>query len=186
VSLARPGQERSAEPLDVGFTGADRQGVEVPFALARGLYRITAVTSADSPATAAGNEGEGQGKPAAGGETAERPLWELPLAVNGQAEESNLVSLTRDSFYERVGGDNFAWVGANEEISLAGTQIKGQNTWWYLAGLVLALLLFELGILSWPSLSALLTGSRAPQAGSGLPASAPPGEVEQVQRGAAA
>jgi hypothetical protein len=153
VSLRRPGHEDAPEVLDRGFIGPDVRGVSVSLPLARGLYRITALGT-DAP----------PGKASEPGTTSEadRPLWELPLSVNGRSDESNLSSLSRDKFQERVGDANLLWVGANEEISLAGSQIKGQTMWWYLVVALLFLLFVEMAILAGPMLFAKLNQPGAP------------------------
>lgn len=148
VTLRRPGLELTPEPLDVGSLGAQSRGVDVMNPLVRGLYRVTALGSA-APATGAKGS-----DPSAAGEEAERLLWELPIAVNGKADESDLRSLNREKFAQRVGDASLVWVGATEDISLAGTQIKGQNAWWYLIVLVLLFLFVEMAIVAWPTLAA--------------------------------
>ena len=75
--------------------------------------------------------------------------WELALAVNGPADESDLARLSRQRAEEVEASGRIRWLGAEDEISLAGAQIRGQNFWWYLVLLVLLCLLGELGMLAW-------------------------------------
>jgi hypothetical protein len=142
VSLARPGHREPDEPLDVGYIGSAtesgaQRGVTVPNLLARGVYRVAAfrtVTSAD-PEIAA-----------------DKPVWEVPLVVAGDASESDLAPLARDDFDELVANANLRWIGPAEDISLAGVAIRGQSSWWWLALVVLVLLLVEMTVLAWPTL----------------------------------
>ena len=129
--LQRPGEPSSPETLDVGFVGREQLGVSIEQPLTRGIYRITAVRG-------------GADERGAAPET----LWEIPLAVNGDAGESDLQCLTREQFEQRVELANVQWIGPGETISLAGSQIRGQNSWWWLILAVLVLLLAELGILA--------------------------------------
>ena len=133
VTLRRPGADASREALDVGYIGREQLGVTIPRPLTRGLYRVVASRSV-----------------ASGGRTTEETVWETPLAINGLAAESELTPLTRDDFETRVGSARARWVGPDEEISLAGSQIRGQASWWWLILAVLALLLLELLMLSAP------------------------------------
>jgi hypothetical protein len=142
ISLARPGHKEPDEPLDVGYiggasaSGAER-GVTVTSLLARGVYRVAAfrtVASAD-PQLAA-----------------DKPVWEVPLVVSGDARESDLAPLTRDEFDQLAANANLRWIGPTEDISLAGVAIHGQTSWWWLALAVFLLLLAEMAVLAWPSL----------------------------------
>jgi hypothetical protein len=127
LQLRRPDGGAQAELLDTGFVGKEQLGFSIEQPLARGLYRVTALRA----------NGHGD---AAARETA----WELPVAVNGDAEESELQPLSREQFDARVGNAAVRWVGPEDEISLAGTQVSGQDSWWWLILAVLGLLLVEL------------------------------------------
>ncbi len=83
----------------------------------------------------------------------EKPLWEIALAVNGDAEESDLALLPRAKFEELAADSPLHWVGPQESISLAGESFYGQSTWWWLALVVLLMLLLEMSILAWPQIS---------------------------------
>ncbi|QDU98181.1 BatA domain-containing protein [Lignipirellula cremea] len=137
VLLQRPSEESPSEPLDVGFIGQDRRGVQVAEAFQRGVYRLY-----ESEVGADGAELAGEPR-----------LWEL-FAVNGDAEESELTPLTSDQFASRELGEGAMWVGRGREISLAGEQQYAQNLWWWLALAVLVLLLAEIVLLAtsaWPT-----------------------------------
>jgi hypothetical protein len=118
--------------LDVGFIGQDRRGVNIDNPLARGLYRLTAIPAEPSAET------EGAASP---------PRWEMPLAVAGPSQESELTRISRQPFQQQA-GDAFEWVGPNEDISLAGVQLHGQNWWRWLVIAALAMLLLEMTILA--------------------------------------
>jgi hypothetical protein len=141
VSLARPGHKEPDEPLDVGYLGGSsasgaERGVTVTNLLTRGVYRVAAlrtVASAD-PQLAA-----------------DRPVWEVPLVVSGDASESDLSPLARDDFDQLAANANLRWIGPAEDISLAGVAIHGQTSWWWLALAVFLILLAEMALLAWPS-----------------------------------
>jgi hypothetical protein len=138
VSLQRP-QTASAEPLDIGYISGEQRGVTINGLYQRGVYRVAAYrsqsVSLDSSAAA------------------DKPLWEVPLAVGGDAEESNLAPLAPAKVEELTQTANLRFVAQGDEISLAGATIRGQNFWWWLAlAAVLACLMAEMAILAWPSL----------------------------------
>lgn len=139
VSLTRPG-DAPPEPLDIGYIGKEQRGVTVNGMYQRGAYRVSAFRG--QPASIDPSQ------PIA----IEKPVWEIPLVVNGTAEESLLSPLSREKFEDRAGASNLRWVGVGEDISLAGATIKGQNWWWYLVLFVFACLIVEMGILAWPVL----------------------------------
>jgi hypothetical protein len=139
VSLARPGQKQIPEPLDVGYIGNDLRGVTLTALYQRGVYRVTGARPALTAdhATAA----------------PEKPVWDVPLVVNGEADESDVTPLERDQFAEMAANGNLRWVAPGEEISLAGTAISGQSSWWWLMFTVFALLIVEMSVLAWPTMS---------------------------------
>jgi hypothetical protein len=134
VALHRPGQANDAEILDTGFIGKEQLGFSIQSPLVRGVYRVAAY------------------RPQPGGNgAAEQTSWDTAFTVNGEAIESELESLTREQFETRVGTASVRWVDSDEDISLAGSQIRGQNSWWWLILGVLVLLGAELAILAQPS-----------------------------------
>lgn len=143
IMLKRPGREDDPEQLDAGFIGTDQLGVTIQKPLARGLYQLTAMKSAQSSDAAMS-----------------QVAWEQMLTVNGASSESDLTPLTREAFEERAAQSDVRWVGAAETISLAGAQISGQNSWKYLVLLVLLFLLAELAVLAWPNVKASLEDRR--------------------------
>jgi hypothetical protein len=140
VSLARPGQSAADEPLDIGYLGdtlatSPQRGVTLTNLLSRGVYRVVA----------------SRGGPEAGAEPA-ATLWEVPLAIAGEADESDLTTLPREDREAFAASGQLRWIGPADEIGLAGTAIHAQTSWWWLALLVLALLLGEMAILAWPTI----------------------------------
>jgi hypothetical protein len=146
ATLTRPGS-KSDEPLDVGYIGPDQRGVTVSGLLTRGVYRVAGYRpslSADSTLAS------------------DKPVWEVPLVVGGSGDESDLTPLTRDEFDADAASANLRWIGPAEEISLAGTAIRGQTMWWWLTLLVLVLLLVEMSVLAWPSFRPQEVAAAAP------------------------
>jgi hypothetical protein len=82
----------------------------------------------------------------------DKPVWSVPLAIGGASDESDLTPISRARFEEAAQSADLAWVAPGEEISLAGAAIRGQNSWWWLVLAVLALLLVEMSVLTWPRL----------------------------------
>lgn len=136
VTLARPGNKRDIEPLDIGYIAGDERGVTLTGLLLRGVYRVTGTRQSFSVDVPQENG---------------PPVWEVPLVVNGPAEESDLTPLRREQFDEVAAGGNLRWVGRGEAISLAGTAVSGRTSWWWLALSVLLLLLLEMSVLAWPT-----------------------------------
>jgi hypothetical protein len=142
VSLARPGRAEADEPLDVGYIGVDltgnavQRGVTVTNLLTRGVYRVAGFRTASLADPAL---------------TANQPVWEVPLVVSGAAAESDLTPMARAEFDELSATANLRWIGPTDNISLAGVAIRGQSSWWWLALIVLCILLVEMSVLGWPS-----------------------------------
>ncbi|MEX2027194.1 MAG: VWA domain-containing protein, partial [Pirellulaceae bacterium] len=118
VALTRP-QAATAEPLDIGYISGEQRGVTIGGLYQRGVYRVSAYRS--QPVSVDNSQ------------AADKPLWELPLAVGGDAEESNLMPLSPQKLDELSQTANLRFVAPGEEISLAGATIRGQNYWWWLA-----------------------------------------------------
>ncbi|HEX4149737.1 MAG TPA: BatA domain-containing protein, partial [Pirellulales bacterium] len=117
-TLLRP--HGAPEPLGIDALGGDAYGLTLDDLLERGNYRV-ACYRLDGDA-----EGS-QGK-----------LWEIPIAVNGPAPEGDLRTLDRESLAERVGDRGYRWVAQAEPIDVDGAQIRGQDSWRWLMGAVLA------------------------------------------------
>lgn len=126
VSLLRPSAALE-EPLDVMYVSAARRGVVVNGLLSRGIYQVT---------------GRRLGGMTADGK--QPAIWNVPLAVNGEADESDLTPLTRSKFVDLTKGNNLGWVAAGEELALAGAVVNGQGTWWWTVLGVVGLLAGEM------------------------------------------
>jgi len=147
VALQRPHQHLP-QPVDVGYIGPEQRGIILEGLLERGVYRVLANRAA---ADANGNQ--------------QSTAWEIPLAVGGRSDESNLTPMSRSQFESLAAGTNLRWVAPGEEISLAGNAAGGQNSWWWLALAVLGLLILEMAVAAWPRLQ--------PAAASSDPATVP-------------
>lgn len=134
LTLFRPGEEKTPEILETGFIGESRRGFSIDMPIVRGLYNVQATKNLETP-----------------NDQPTKPLWQLPLTVNGQASESDLVPLKRKEFEDRFADADVRWVAQGELITLAGSQIRGQHFWKYLIFAVLVFLLVELAILAFPS-----------------------------------
>lgn len=99
-------------------------------ALQAGEYRLTA------------NSLESENGPTA-------PLWSQAVAVHADPAESALSSMPSQDLITQL-GESTRLLGADDAISLAGAQVQGQHLWWWLALVVLVLILAELAILSLP------------------------------------
>ena len=130
VELLRPGTPPRRELIEPSYLGPDQLGIVVTDPLTRGVYRLRGLRRSAPDADP-------------------QQLWEIPLAVNGPAAESDLTAISREEFAGRTQGANVRWVGGDETISLAGSQLRGQDSWWWLIVTVLGLLLIELAALAW-------------------------------------
>lgn len=96
--------------------------------------------------------------------------WSRPLAVNGPVEESELASATESDVkrgLEEGKKDVLNWMSAGQNVSGGLKSVGGQYSWKYLMGLVLALLLVEILILSWGAIAGLLGPSEDEAAAGG-------------------
>ncbi|MGA2256206.1 MAG: BatA domain-containing protein [Thermoguttaceae bacterium] len=107
--------------LSVDALGGDRYGIGLNDLTRRGIYRVKAARS----------DGAAQSDGAI--------LWEIPLAVNGPAEESQL-NPVRQSL---AGITSFVDASA-QAYSASPLQLEGVDLWKWLVGLMLAGLLAEL------------------------------------------
>lgn len=110
--------EGKAQALSVDALGGDRYGIGLDNLAQRGIYRVKAERS----------EAHGDGA----------LLWEIPLAVNGPAEESQLVPAQKG----QAGAKSFVDVSA-QAYSVAPMELEGIDLWKWLIGLLLVLLLVE-------------------------------------------
>lgn len=130
-ALESPGgqvQSLSAEAL-----GPHRAGLRLPVFAQRGIYRLTAFATPETPQAARGTR-----------------LWETVVAVNGPAEESDIELLQELDWRDRLAGADCHWVPEGETLSIAAASVLGHELWQWLLGLVLLGLLLELIILARP------------------------------------
>jgi len=135
------GVDGRSQTLSPGAVGPDRYAVSTANPAQRGHYRVAAYG------------------PGAGGREAK--LWEVPLAVNGPADESDLAVPIDPSPRKTAKGATSApgqpapeeslWVADRSEAAQAAA-MAGQNLWKWLMGAALACLLAELVILAAPML----------------------------------
>ncbi len=151
VLLARPGHVapsgQPSEPLDVGYLGGTsatsaERGVTVTNLLTRGVYRVAAFRTAGSALAGSSADPE---------LAADKPVWEVPVVIAGDASESDLAPLAKGDFDALAGNASLRLIGLADDISLAGVAIHGQSSWWWLALAVLLILLAEMAVLAWPS-----------------------------------
>jgi len=135
------GPEGSPQPLVVEAVGADRYGVTVKGLTRRGVYRVTATRTKSSAE-----------------EGLEAKLWEVPLAINGPADESDLVAREESELRQRAGRSG-SLETAQTAPGLQRAGLQGTYFWKLLMVVVLVLLLLELLILAWPSLGGERTAS---------------------------
>jgi hypothetical protein len=138
-TLTRPRGDE--EVLTVSALGGDVYGLAVPQAFQSGPYQITAANPNAEEALLSG---------------ARQPA--IRFAVNGPMEESDLTLLGRDGLEERLGSPGesrmWRWIEQGESISLEGAGIRGRDFWKTVVLMVLAGLVLEMLVLSWPSVKA--------------------------------
>jgi hypothetical protein len=141
-SLARPGG--TSEGVFVDAIGPESFAVLLRNLTQRGNYRLLAERISESSA-ATGTDAANR----AGGGTrahADR-LWQIEMAVNGPADESELKSIGALELRERLGDAQVRWLARGEPISLEGAAVRGQEFWKWLMAAALVGLLLELAIL---------------------------------------
>lgn len=130
-TLADP--EGREETMAVDALSADRYGLTLRDLPRRGIWRVTAYGADDAP-----------------GARPETKLWEVPLAVNGPAEESDLRAVSESGIRERAGEARLSVVAGTAAVSLAGGPAAGEDFWRWLILAVFAGLLLETVVLAWP------------------------------------
>ena len=138
-TLTRPGGQE--EPLSADALAADAYGVSIRGVTRRGFYRVDARRE-----EAAGKEEQVK-------------LWEVWLAANGPAGESELEPVLEAALEERLGSMPHRWIRPDEPIPLEGAQVRGEGIWKWIMATVLLLLVVEVGVLAWPALD---SRSRSP------------------------
>ncbi|MCE9604530.1 MAG: VWA domain-containing protein [Planctomycetia bacterium] len=129
LQLVRPGDRR--EPIVVDALGDDKYAVVLRDLSRRGVYRIIAQRT-DTGST---------------GDVNEQTLWDLPLAVAGPEQESYLKSLGRDEALPGIEVAHVRRLNREEDLSVAGATISGQNLWKWLMSAVLVCLVAELAVI---------------------------------------
>jgi hypothetical protein len=112
------------QALTVDALGGDRYGLTLGNWTRRGLYRLAALRSQDR--------------------AQEAKLWDVPLAVNGPAEESQL---SPGEGGQIRGGRSFLEVA--QSVSGNIPLLEGRDLWKWMIGLVLVGLIGELGLRAW-------------------------------------
>jgi hypothetical protein len=133
-TLSRPNSQ-TEEVLSVEAFGSEAYGVTIRNPLRSGPYVLTVRQSA-----AENKIGPGE------------TLNVIPLAINGPADESELVAIQEVGLQKRLGDSNYKWIERNESISLEGAAIRGRDSWRLLIMLALICLLVEMIVLAWPAL----------------------------------
>jgi hypothetical protein len=144
-SLARPGG--ASEGVFVDAIGSESFAIGLKNLAQRGIYRLLAHRIAES-AAAQGRDSalSATGAPRARAAHADR-LWQLELAVNGPADESELKAVTELELRERLGAAPIRWLARGEPIKLEGATVSGQEFWKWLMAAALACLIVEMAIL---------------------------------------
>jgi hypothetical protein len=142
-SLARPGG--TSEPLFVDAIGPERFAVTLRNLTQRGDYRLSAEKLIESARPTAADAGSRTS--VARAVHADR-LWQVDLAVNGPADESDLQTIGEVELQKRLGDAGVRWVAQGEPICLEGAAVRGQEFWKWLMAAALAGLILELAILS--------------------------------------
>jgi len=115
--------------------GGDRYGITLQRFGRRGTYRLSALRRRD------------QTRP-----DLEAKLWEITLAANGPAEESQLIPLDESEQTRAPGLAKLVGLGGPPVEGLTFAEPHGGDLWKWLLGAVLVLLMVELLILAWPAL----------------------------------
>ncbi|MGY8767165.1 MAG: BatA domain-containing protein [Pirellulales bacterium] len=137
VELWRPGQD-TPEVLPIGFIDEDTKGITINDLLVSGQYSLHIKEQASGIDSQSSTNAEND--------------RQIPLVIQSPSAESQLTKLSEEDFNERKLGTQLRWVSSDQEISLSGTQIQGQNWWKYLIAALLVCLLAELLFLAQPGL----------------------------------
>src|SRR5262245_65685421 len=132
MTLSRPGRV-TEDPLEVTYIGAQQRGVALTGLLSRGIYQVRGRRLSSSSDVAA-----------------EKPVWEMPIAVNGTSEESDLTTIAGSEFDRITAGADIRMVAAGKAINLAGAATGWQNSWWWLIVGVVVLLAGDVPVLIKP------------------------------------
>lgn len=127
------GQQESLTPE--ALNGGSQYGLTIRRPSQRGIYRVTARPNQD------------------GSQPAELKLWEVPLAVNGPAAESELLPPEGKAGPATAGPADDLWVVEGRTAGAAAVQAAGHHLWKFLLVAVLAGLLLEIGLLAYTRLA---------------------------------
>jgi len=127
-------KEPPTEPLAVEALGPDHYGVVVSERAARGIYRVVSAGSKN------------------GSRQADAPPIDIPLAVNGPAEESELLASREAELGEGDGPTDALQAAELASLGIVEAQLHRTELWKWLVVAVLACLLLELVVLAWPAL----------------------------------
>lgn len=134
LTVTRPSLVR--EPLNLEAIGADASGVMIRRPVMAGTYLVAAEQpDASLPGSAAAST-----------------LDEIPVAVNGDEQESNLTTISVADLQQKLGHDHVRVLTADEPIRVEGGTRRGQDLWKLFAWCVLGCLLLEQLVLAWPML----------------------------------
>ncbi len=133
LKLTRPDESGSpaglVESLTVEAVGGDAYGATLRDLSRRGLYLVTA-TATREPLAATRSDADAD---AEGRKPAEELLWRQPLAVNGQARESEPAVFDAKSFSARHADvDGLRWIGPDDAIEFSGARVVGHDAWWWM------------------------------------------------------
>src|SRR5262245_64296469 len=109
MTLSRPGRV-TEDPLEVTYIGAQQRGVALTGLLSRGIYQV-----------------RGRRLSSSSDASAEKPVWETPIAVNGASEESDLTTIAGSEFDRITAGTDIRVVAAGESRKLGGAAPGGQT-----------------------------------------------------------
>ncbi len=121
------------ETLGVDALAADRYGLSLPALPRRGVWHVRACATDRTLDAGRGTT-----------------LWDVPLAVNGPAEESELAGMDEAGVQERAGEAAFAYVARGQSISLTGVPGASEDYWRWLILAVFVGLALETAMLAWP------------------------------------
>jgi len=128
IGLERPQPQSSPEWLEVGFITEHQQGTTIHDVWTRGRYRLkSARPTGEVPAL-------------------DTP-WQLELAVNGDARESDLSPLSRGEIQARIIETGIGQLRDDQALAQPERTARGSTLWWWLILLVLLLLMAELMLL---------------------------------------
>ena len=161
--LVRPGGKEQL--LEVERTERDEFGVLVGDLAQRGIYRVAMRGPDESPAatpeekSSTATAGKLPASKSPPSKPAPRKFEAALIAANGSAAESQLAAIDEVGLAAKMkpsgseAAPHYRWVARGAPISLTGSEVWGQDTWWWLILFVLCCLFIEIGILAWPALA---------------------------------